>query len=107
MSRKNRNYDYADASYQLVGTMQCCACGKKITEGPYRYHETADAYVPCHRACCPDDKRWKELDDSEAGQAIRHKEYCADVLAFYDKWGGLDDDDFMSIVNKRSSHASA
>jgi hypothetical protein len=101
MSRKNRHYNYADARNQQTGTMQCCVCGKKITEGPYRYHETKDAYVPCHRACCPEDPKWLKMDQQEQESIEIRRLYEADVLAFYDKWGALDDEDFMSIVINR------
>ncbi|TLG91350.1 hypothetical protein FEM54_13505 [Pseudomonas edaphica] len=97
----SRHYRYASAPNQQVGLMRCCACGKKITEGLYRYHETEDAYVPCHRACCPADPKWQEIDTADENSRIRHEQYCADVLQFYDKWGALDDDDFMSIVINR------
>ncbi|GKQ44406.1 hypothetical protein [Pseudomonas syringae] len=105
MSRKNRRYQYADTSYCSVGTMQCCACGKKITEGPYRYHETTDAYVPCHRICCEDDPKWLELDRQEQASIERRKLFEVDVLAFYDKWGWPDDEEFMVIVSCRPSQS--
>jgi hypothetical protein len=101
MSRKNRHYYYADARYQKSGTMQCCACGKKITEGPYRYHETTDAYVSCHRSCCPEDPKWLALDQEEQASIERRRLFEADVLAFYDKWGASDEEDFMCIVSCR------
>lgn len=98
-----RHYEYAHARSCQVGKMRCCSCGKKITEGQYRYHETEDAYVPCHRACCPTDPHWQALDREEEEVKARRREYEIDVLAFYDKWGALDDDDFMSIVYTRPS----
>lgn len=101
MSRKNRHYYYADVRYQKSGTMQCCACGKKITEGPYRYHETTDAYVSCHRSCCPEDPKWLALDQEEQASIERRRLFEADVLAFYDKWGAPDEEDFMCIVSCR------
>lgn len=98
-----RHYNYASAPQYQVGKMRCCSCGKKITEGQYRYHETADAYVPCHRSCCPTDLKWAEMDALEVENQRRRKEFEADVLAFFDKWGYLDDEDFIQIVNRRES----
>ncbi|MCQ9423441.1 hypothetical protein NRB16_07895 [Pseudomonas sp. LJDD11] len=97
-----RHYNYAHAPQCQVGKMRCSSCGKKITVGQYRYHETADAYVPCHRSCCPNDPHWAELDRLDEETRLRRKQYESDVLAFFDKWGALDDEDFMSIVNQRA-----
>jgi hypothetical protein len=100
-----RRYQYVHFRYCRVGKMRCCSCGKKITEGQYRYHETENAYVPCHRACCPNDPQWNVLDQADKDAAIRRQEFEIAVLAFYDKWGPMDDDDFMSIVNNRPASA--
>lgn len=101
MTRKKRNYRYADAGSQICGKMQCCKCGKKITDGLYRYHETAEAYVSCHKACCPEDPQWLKIELQEKCESDRRKLFESDVLDFYDKWGELDDDEFMSIVINR------
>lgn len=97
----SRHYQYVDVRYCQVGKMRCCSCGKKITEGQYRYHETENAYVPCHRSCCQKDPHWAVLDEAEEASKAKRKQFEADVLAFYDKWGHLDEDDFMSIVANR------
>lgn len=98
--KTKRHYEYGNAKFMRVGTMICCACGKRIKEGLYRYHETADAFVPCHRACCEDDPAWERLDREDAEQKRLRAMYCDDALAFYTKWGSVDDADFMDAVRE-------
>lgn len=89
MSRK-RHYVYVALPWSSVGLMCCSCCGKKITEGQYRYFETEEAYVPQHRACCEDDPEWKQLDKEQAIREQQRSDMLADAIAFRDKWGVTD-----------------
>lgn len=83
-----KHYEYTHASRCKVGTMKCCRCGKKI-EGEYRYHETEHAYVPCHRECCPDDKKWAELDEYDRKKREWQDAYEKACEDFLTTWGSF------------------
>ena len=63
---KRKHWVYAEANGCTVGLMKCCSCGKKITEGEFRYHETEEAYVCQCKKCGGSDNRWVERDRQEA-----------------------------------------
>lgn len=88
-----KRYDYADAATCSVGLMSCCVCGKKITNGEFRYHETTKAYVSCHRACCEDDKMWKKLDKEQKDREDYAKAYEQACKEFLEKWGSFPEED--------------
>jgi hypothetical protein len=62
--------------------MQCCACGKPINEGEYRYRETMTAFIVQHRACCKADPNWRrmEADAERRAAAEDESEYHIAVL---------------------------
>lgn len=59
---KSKHWVYAEANGCTVGLMKCCSCGKKITEGEFRYYETEEAYVCQCKKCGGSDNRWVERD---------------------------------------------
>jgi len=88
-----KRYDYVDVATCRVGLMRCCVCGKKITTGQYRYHETTKAYVPCHRACCEGDPMWAKLDQEEEERQAYEAAYKAACDEFLAKWGSFPEED--------------
>ena len=60
-----KHWHYSDVSTSTHGLMVCSACGKRITDGAYRYRETATAYVVHHRACSATDVAWRHLDNAK------------------------------------------
>ena len=95
MSRRNRHYYYSSAPQSSVGLMRCCVCYKSITEGDFRYHEGRDGYVTCHRACCADDHEWARRDRAEIDAAAHNEAFVAACIAFREKWGIPDLDDYI------------
>lgn len=63
---KRKHWIYTEANGCTVGLMRCCSCGKKITSGEFRYHETEEAYVCQCKKCGGSDNRWIEKDRQEA-----------------------------------------
>lgn len=59
---KRKDWVYTNANGQSIGLMKCCSCGKKITEGEFRYYETEEAYVCQCKKCGGSDNRWIERD---------------------------------------------
>lgn len=74
---KRRDWTYTEAPGCKVGLMKCCSCGKKITEGEYRYFETEDAYIPQCKPCGGSDSRWVERDRQIA--AVARKQWEEDA----------------------------
>jgi hypothetical protein len=71
--------------------MVCTACGRPIVEGQFRYRETEEAYLPQHRACSKEDKRWTQLD-SERAKREEFDRLRREAFAIYcDKFGVPDD----------------
>lgn len=71
---KRKYWVYAEANSCTVGLMKCCSCGKKITEGEFRYYETEEAYVCQCKTCGGSDSRWIERDRQEAALVRRQWE---------------------------------
>ena len=74
---KRKHWVYAEANGCTVGLMRCCSCGKKITSGEFRYHETEEAYVCQCKKCGGSDNRWIEKDRQEA--ALVRKQWESDA----------------------------
>lgn len=94
MGKKRKNWRYCDAAHGSHGTMKCTACGKKITEGEYRVHETNEGFYSQHRACSAHDPRWAALDQERAGCVTGTRSRLVAYIAFRDKWheSALDDE---------------
>lgn len=88
-----KKWTYADASNGiLVGTMKCNLCGKRVTEGQFRYRTNrVDEFIVQHRACCSEDGRWKYLDACAEHAANQEKWRRAAFDEFVARWGIPDD----------------
>lgn len=85
---------YADAATSRVGLMICSACGKHIENGQFRYRETAEAYIPQHRACSEEDPNWARLDREDEKHRQKFQALEKDARDFIAKWGVVDLSDF-------------
>jgi hypothetical protein len=65
---KRKDWVYQEANGCTVGLMKCCSCGKKITEGEFRYYDAGEAYVCQCKACGGTDSRWIEKDRQQAAR---------------------------------------
>jgi hypothetical protein len=79
---KRKHWIYAEANGCTVGLMRCCSCGKKITSGEFRYHETEEAYVCQCKKCGGSDSRWIEKDRQEADMV--RKQWKSDARTDHD-----------------------
>ena len=110
---KRKDWVYAEANGCTVGLMKCCSCGKKITEGEFRYYETEEAYVCQCKTCGGSDSRWIERDRQEAALVRRQWESDARtdhvVLlqriqeAFFEGFAESDTGDFSVLEARRRS----
>lgn len=84
-------WNYSTAPGQITGRMQCCACGKPIKAGQYRYRMGSTGYINQHRACSADDPRW--LRGDQAAQKVAQFEAARRTAfdEFVAKWGPADD----------------
>lgn len=94
-----KDWNYSIAPGQQAGTMRCGSCGQQIVAGEFRYRQKSKGgdwgYVQQHRECCHDDPMWSQLDARAAESEARHKEFVAACIAFRDKWGVDDLDDYI------------
>ena len=112
---KKKDWNYTEANGCRVGLMQCCSCGKKITEGEFRYYDAGEAYVCQCKACGGDDAHWKEHDFQEAQIKQKVWEERArtehSVLlqrikdAFYEGFANSDTGDFDEDASWNNSEA--
>lgn len=88
-------YSYHLAPTSSHGLMRCAACNKHIAEGQYRVREKTEAYVTWHRACTDADPNWMKLDTEQHDRHVRNKAFQAACIAFRDKWGVTDLNDYI------------
>lgn len=74
---KNKHWIYTEANGCTVGLMKCCSCGKKITEGEFRYYDAGEAYACQCKRCGGGDTRWIERDRRIA--ALNQKQWESDA----------------------------
>lgn len=86
MSKKRKNWRYMSADNCSYGTMICISCHKKVTEGPFRFYETDEAFHVQHRACSSEDPKWAELDHQAADSITSTRDRLAAYIAFRDQW---------------------
>jgi hypothetical protein len=86
MSKKHRNWRYADAKTSMTGTMICTCCNRPITSGEYRYFETGEAYHSQHRSCSEHDPAWLKIDREWAEHLERQRNKLTAYKEFRDKW---------------------
>lgn len=112
---KRKHWVYAEANGCTVGLMRCCSCGKKITEGEFRYYDAGEAYVCQCKACGGSDEHWREHDYKEASIKQKVWEERArtehSVLlqrikdAFYEGFANADTGDFDEDSSWEDSEA--
>lgn len=91
MGKRKLPWQYANAQNMKCGVMVCVACGKKITDGDYRYREDygdRGYHAHQHRECVPLDQQeyWSRQDESgklHIAKMIEYREACKE---FRDKW---------------------
>lgn len=88
-------YSYHTAPGSSHGLMRCAACHKPIDDGQYRVREKADAFVTWHRSCTEVDPNWMKLDTENHDREERNKAFIAACIAFRDKWGVTDLDEYV------------
>lgn len=101
-----KSWDYSDAKHCSTGTMQCSQCGKKITEGEFRYRQKYKGgdwhYVQHHRACCLEDPMWMALDNLQATAHAQRKALSDACREFKARWGVDELDDY--IIEDTTQH---
>ena len=112
---KKKDWNYTEANGCRVGLMQCSSCGKKITEGEFRYYDAGEAYVCQCKACGGSDAHWQDYDRKEASIKQKVWEERArtehSVLlqrikdAFYEGFGNADTGDFDEDASWNDSEA--
>lgn len=83
---KKYNWYYSTLPGHTCGTMQCTACGKKVTVGEFRYRITSKAYLVQHRACSKDDPYWAKLDSERNERYQNMKVRLTAFIEFKAKW---------------------
>lgn len=97
-AKSKKPWGYSCVGSSSHGLMRCHVCGKRITEGEYRYRATYKhfehtGYATGHRGCTTDDPMWVEIDAKRDAAEERSRAFIKACIDFKKKWGvdGLDD----------------
>lgn len=83
-----KNWHYAHASSQQVGTMVCIKCQQLIDCGQFKWYENfkQDAYLSMHRSCSEEDPKWGILDAEGEKNILDWRRRLEAYKAFRDQW---------------------
>lgn len=96
MARKNHLWSYSNVDSSRHGTMQCATCGKKVSQGKYRYRMGRTGYVINHRECCLDDPYWAAQEAQHRARQAHHARVEQACRDFYRKYRVRDLEDYLS-----------
>src|SRR5699024_1493237 len=99
-AKSKKPWGYSCVGSSSHGLMRCHVCGKRITEGEYRYRATYKhfehtGYATAHRGCTTDDPEWAAQDKRAEAAWARHKALSIAAREFKAKWGVDELDDLI------------
>ena len=98
--KPKKPWSYGCVRSSSHGLMRCHVCGKRITEGEYRYRATYKhfehtGYATGHRDCTTDDPMWAARDSRVEAQEARRNALSIAAREFKAKWGVDELDDLI------------